>query len=94
MMGMGFERRSVMLRKRMYDVVVPLSICLVLGASFFNASVAEAQKITLKAISAWDKQHTRVVGDYLPYIKRANEMLQTKYPGEVEIEIKLLGLHC
>jgi TRAP-type C4-dicarboxylate transport system substrate-binding protein len=75
-----------MSRKRMYDVVVALSICVVLAASFFNASVAEAQKITMKAISAWDKQHTGVVGDYLPYIKRANEMLQAKYPGEVEIK--------
>ena len=70
----------------MYYVVVALSICLVLGVSFFNASVAGAKKITLKAISAWDKQHTGVVGDYLPYIKRANEMLQAKYPGEVEIK--------
>jgi TRAP-type C4-dicarboxylate transport system substrate-binding protein len=75
-----------MSRKRMYYVVVALSICVVLGASFFNASVAQAQKITIKAISAWDKQHTGVVGDYLPYIKRANEMLQAKYPGEVEIK--------
>jgi len=75
-----------MSRKRMYYVVVALSICMFLGASFFNATQAEAKKITIKAISAWDKNHTGVVGDYLPYIKRANEMLQQKYPGEVEIK--------
>ncbi len=75
-----------MSRKGMYRVVIALSICVVSGTSFFNASVAEAQKITIKAISAWDKQHTGVVGDYLPYIKRANEMLKAKYPGEVEIK--------
>ena len=75
-----------MSRKRMYYVVVALSICLFLGVSSFNASLAEAKKITIKAISAWDKNHTGVVGDYLPYIKRANEMLQAKYPGEVEIK--------
>ena len=75
-----------MSRKRMYYVVVALSICLVLGVSFFTASLAEAKKITIKAISAWGKNHTGVVGDYLPYIKRANEMLQKKYPGEVEIK--------
>jgi len=72
--------------KRMYYIVVALSICLFLGVSSFNASLAEAKKITIKAISAWDKNHTGVVGDYLPYIKRANEMLQAKYPGEVEIK--------
>jgi TRAP-type C4-dicarboxylate transport system substrate-binding protein len=75
-----------MSRKRMYYVVVALSICLIMGISTFNASVAAAEKITIKAISAWDKKHTGVVGDYLPYIKRANEMLQAKYPGEVEIK--------
>ena len=72
--------------KRMLYVVVALSICLFLGASFFNASPAEAKKITIKAISAWGKNHAGVAGDYLPYIKRANEMLQKKYPGEVEIK--------
>jgi TRAP-type C4-dicarboxylate transport system substrate-binding protein len=57
-----------------------------LGASLFNVTQAEAQKITIKAISAWDQKHTGVAGDYLPYIKHANEMLQTKYPGEAEIK--------
>ena len=75
-----------MSRKRMHYVVVALSICLVLGVSTFTASLAEAKKITIKAISAWGKNHTGVVGDYLPYIKRANAMLQKKYPGEVEIK--------
>ena len=75
-----------MSRKRMCYVVVALSICLVLGVSTFNASVAEAKKINIKAISAWDQKHTGVAGDYLPYIKHANEMLQAKYPGEAEIK--------
>jgi TRAP-type C4-dicarboxylate transport system substrate-binding protein len=72
--------------KMMLYIVVALSMCLVVGIATFNASPAEAKKITIKAISAWDKQHTGVVGDYLPYIKRANEMLQAQYPGEVEIK--------
>lgn len=75
-----------MSRKRMYYVVVALSICLFLGVSSFNATQAEAKKITIKAISAWGKNHSGVAGDYLPYIKRANAMLQKKYPGEVEIK--------
>jgi TRAP-type C4-dicarboxylate transport system substrate-binding protein len=45
-----------------------------------------AKKITIKAISAWGKNHSGVKRDYLPYIKRANEMLQAKYPGEFEIK--------
>ena len=75
-----------MTTKRMFYVVVALSICLVMGIGTFNASVATAEKITIKAISAWGKNHAGVAGDYLPYIKRANEMLQKKYPGEVEIK--------
>jgi TRAP-type C4-dicarboxylate transport system substrate-binding protein len=69
----------------MFYIVVALSMCLVVGIATFNATPAEAAKITIKAISAWDKQHAEVVADYLPYIKHANEMLQAKYPGEAEI---------
>jgi TRAP-type C4-dicarboxylate transport system substrate-binding protein len=75
-----------MSRKRICYVVVALSICMFLGASLFNVTQAEAKKITIKAISAWDQKHTGVAGDYLPYIKHANEMLRAKYPGEVEIK--------
>ncbi len=75
-----------MTSKKMYFMVVALGICLFVGISSFNASLAKAEKVTIKAISAWGKNHTGVVGDYLPYIKRANEMLQEKYPGEVEIK--------
>jgi TRAP-type C4-dicarboxylate transport system substrate-binding protein len=74
-----------MFTKRMLSIVVALSMCLVVGIATFNATPAEAKKITIKAISAWDKQHAEVVADYLPYIKHANEMLQAKYPGEAEI---------
>ncbi len=45
-----------------------------------------AAKTTIKAISAWGKNHSGVKKEYLPYIKRANEMLQAKHPGEVEIK--------
>jgi TRAP-type C4-dicarboxylate transport system substrate-binding protein len=75
-----------MFTKRTLSIVVALSMCLVVGIAAFNASPAEAKKITIKAISAWDKQHAEVVADYLPYIKHANEMLQAKYPGEAEIK--------
>lgn len=72
--------------KRMFFIVVALSICLFAGVSLFNASLAKAENVTVRAISAWGKNHSGVVKDYLPYIKRANEMIQRKYPGEVEIK--------
>lgn len=74
-----------MYKKTIRFVVSVLSICLVLGISSLDTGVAEAKTITIKAISAWDQNHTGVAGDYLPYIKHANEMLQEKYPGEAEI---------
>ena len=75
-----------MSKKRMLYVIVALFGFLALNLALLPAPNVEAAKITIKAISAWDKNHTGVVGDYLPYIKRANEMLQSKYPGEVEIK--------
>jgi TRAP-type C4-dicarboxylate transport system substrate-binding protein len=75
-----------MSKKRMFYVIIALFGFLALNLALLPAPNVEAAKITIKAISAWDKNHTGVVGDYLPYIKRANEMLQSKYPGEVEIK--------
>lgn len=75
-----------MFGKRMFYKVVALSIFLIFCLSLFIVNVAQAQKIIIKAISAWDKSHTGVVGDYFPFIKRVNEMLQAKYPGEVQIK--------
>ena len=75
-----------MSRKNILYIAFTLAICLSLSAAPFIAGVAEAKEITIKAISAWDQKHTGVAGDYLPYIKHANEMLQAKYPGEVEIK--------
>jgi TRAP-type C4-dicarboxylate transport system substrate-binding protein len=74
-----------MSRKYLYTVAVVL--CFSLAVVFLLATVSEATaKTTIKAISAWGKNHSGVTKDYLPYIKRANEMLQAKYPGEVEIQ--------
>ena len=75
-----------MSKKRILYVIVALVGFLALNVSLFPAPGAEAAKITIKAISAWGKNHTGVVGDFLPYIKRANAMLEAKYPGEVEIK--------
>ena len=75
-----------MSKKRILYVIVAFFGFFALNVSLFPTPGVEAAKITLKAISAWDKNHTGVIGDYLPYIDRANKMLQEKYPGEVEIK--------
>jgi TRAP-type C4-dicarboxylate transport system substrate-binding protein len=77
---------GIMSKKRMSYVIIAFAGFLALNVSLFPAPNVEAAKITIKAISAWGKNHSGVANDYLPYIKRANEMLQKKYPGEVEIK--------
>ena len=75
-----------MSRKNIFHFVFAIVICLSFSVAPIMATQADAKKVTIKAISAWGKNHTGVAGDYLPYIKRANAMLQKKYPGEVEIK--------
>ncbi len=75
-----------MSKKRIFYVIIAFAGFLALNVSLFPAPSVEAAKITIKAISAWGKNHSGVANDYRPYIKRANEMLQKKYPGEVEIK--------
>jgi TRAP-type C4-dicarboxylate transport system substrate-binding protein len=77
---------GVMSKKRMFYVIIALATFLALNVSLFPTPDVAAEKITIKAISAWGKNHSGVTKDYLPYIKRANEMLQAKYPGEAEIQ--------
>jgi TRAP-type C4-dicarboxylate transport system substrate-binding protein len=72
---------------RKYIHTIALVLCVSLAVVFSLGTAGEAAaKTTIKAISAWGKNHSGVKKDYLPYIKRANEMLQAKYPGEVEIK--------
>ena len=75
-----------MSKKRMFYVIIALATFLALNVSLFPTPDVAAEKVTIKAISAWGKNHSGVKKDYLPYIKHANEMLQAKYPGEVEIK--------
>jgi len=72
---------------RKYIHTIALVLCVSLAVVFSLGTAGEAAaKTTIKAISAWGKNHSGVKKDYLPYIKRVNEMLQAKYPGEVEIK--------
>ena len=78
-----------MTKKHLFYVVVVLAVMMALNLSLFPVSRAEAEKITIKAISAWPKNEPSVADDYLGYIKHANEVLNQKFPGQVEI--KYLG---
>lgn len=75
-----------MSRKHLFYIVVALAVMMAINLSLFPVSRAEAEKITIKAISAWPKNEPSVADDYLGYIKHANEMLKQKFPGQVEIK--------
>lgn len=75
-----------MSKKSMSCLIIALTFFMALSVSLFPASRAEAEKITIKAISAWPKNEPSVADDYLGFIKRANEMLKQKFPGQVEIQ--------
>jgi TRAP-type C4-dicarboxylate transport system substrate-binding protein len=77
---------GVMSKKRMFYVIIAFAAFWALSVALFPTPDVAAEKITIKAISAWGKNHSGVKKDYLPYIKHANEMLQAKYPGEAEIK--------
>jgi len=80
---------AIMSKKRIVYVIVTLAIFTAISVSLFPVSRAEAEKITIKAISAWPKNEPSVADDYLGFIQHANDMLEKKFPGQVEI--KYLG---
>ncbi len=70
-----------------YVHLVVVALCCSLVTMFGPGMAGEAAaKTTIKAISAWGKNHSGVKKEYLPYIKRVNDILQAQYPGEVEIK--------
>ena len=75
-----------MSKNRMFLMIIAFAAFWALSVSVSPTPSVEAAEATIKAISAWGKNHTGVAGDYLPYIKRANAMLQAKFPGRVEIK--------
>ena len=75
-----------MLKKSIYYFVMAFAVCLCLGTMFILSPSAEAQKITLKAISAWPKNEPSVSDDYLVFIDHANKKLEEAFPGQIEIK--------
>jgi TRAP-type C4-dicarboxylate transport system substrate-binding protein len=81
-----FVKGGVMSKKSIIYIIMALVVFMAISVSLFPVSRAEAEKITIKAISAWPKNEPSVADDYLGFIKRANEMLKQKFPGQVEIK--------
>jgi len=59
---------------------------LLIGAIVFSmASMAEAKKITIKAVTAWPKSVWEV-GNFNKFMEMVKENVEKKYPGELEIQ--------
>lgn len=67
-------------------LVVSMTLCLTVSPILPQA---EAQKITLKAISAWPVSDSSVKADFLPYLEKLNKMMAEKFPGQ--LEVKFIG---
>ena len=76
---------DTMNRKRFYSISLVLVLLLTLSSFPILAGPAHAKKVTIKAISAWPTNEVSVADDYLVFIKKANEQLKAKHPGEAEI---------
>jgi TRAP-type C4-dicarboxylate transport system substrate-binding protein len=75
-----------MLKKKVTRVLLVSLVLLCAGSLTIIPQPAAAKNITIKAVSAWGKNHKGVTGEYLPYIERVNGMLKDKYPGECQVK--------
>ena len=75
-----------MSKKRLIYTIMALVVFMAISVSLFPISRAEAEKITIKAISAWPKNEPSVADDYLGFIAHANKVLEQKFPGQIEIK--------
>ena len=75
-----------MSKKSLFYVLAVLTFLFALSISLFPVSRAEAETITIKAISAWPKNEPSVADDYLGFIAHANKVLEQKFPGQIEIK--------
>ena len=75
-----------MFEKKVARVLLVFLVLLCAGVLMIMPQPAAAKKITIKAVSAWGKNHKGVTGEYLPYIERVNKMLNDQYPGECQVK--------
>lgn len=73
-------------KKGFLYVTVVLFLCSFLSLTFLSAGEVSAEKMTIKAISAWPTNDGSVQVDYLGFIAHANKKIQEMYPGEFEIK--------
>ena len=75
-----------MSKKCIVYIIMAVAVFMAVSVSLFPVSRAEAEKITIKAISAWPKNEPSVADDYLGFIAHANKVLEQKFPGQIEIK--------
>jgi TRAP-type C4-dicarboxylate transport system substrate-binding protein len=75
-----------MSKKSMAFIIMAVAVLMAISLSLLPVSRAQAEKITIKAISAWPKNEPSVADDYLGFIEHANKMLEQKFPGQAEIK--------
>lgn len=75
-----------MFKNKVASVLLVILVLMCAGSLTIIPQPAAAKKITIKAVSAWGKNHKGVTGEYLPYIERVNRMLYDKYPGECQVK--------
>ncbi|MEJ2099156.1 MAG: TRAP transporter substrate-binding protein DctP [Desulfobacterales bacterium] len=75
-----------MSKKSMAYIIMAVAVFMAISVSLLPVTRAEAEKITIKAISAWPKNEPSVADDYLGFIAHANKVLEQKFPGQIEIK--------
>jgi TRAP-type C4-dicarboxylate transport system substrate-binding protein len=77
---------GIMSKKSMAYIIMAVAVFMAISVSLLPVTRAEAEKITIKAISAWPKNEPSVADDYLGFIAHANKVLEQKFPGQIEIK--------
>ena len=75
-----------MSKKCMAYIIMAVAVFMAISVSLLPVTRAAAEKITIKAISAWPKNEPSVADDYLGFIAHANKVLEQKFPGQIEIK--------
>ena len=75
-----------MSKKCMTYIMMAVAVFMAISLSLLPVTRADAEKITIRAISAWPKNEPSVADDYLGFIAHANKVLEQKFPGQIEIK--------
>ena len=75
-----------MSKKSIAYIIMAVAVFMAISLSLLPVTRAAAEKITIRAISAWPKNEPSVADDYLGFIAHANKVLEQKFPGQIEIK--------